>query len=102
MDILKFCNDKKIKLLVYIPPLRNDTSPPYEIDAYNHFKKEVEKDALANNAVFVNLENLVAANYWGHKGSTTGSGTEIDFMHFQEPGHKLLADTVFKLIKNDF
>lgn len=102
LDILKFCNDKKIKLLVYIPPLRNDTSPPYEIDAYNHFKKEVEKDALANNAVFVNLENLVAANYWGHKGSTTGSGTEIDFMHFQEPGHKLLADTVFKLIKNDF
>ena len=62
----------------------------------------MEKDALANNAVFVNLENLVAANYWGHKGSTTGSGTEIDFMHFQEPGHKLLADTVFKLIKNDF
>lgn len=99
LDILKYCQYKNIKLVVYIPPIRNDVEPPYDMMAYKEFKTSVEKDVLANKAVFVNLENLVPAQYWGTKGSTTGKGSEIDFMHFQEPGHKLLANAIFQICK---
>lgn len=97
LDILNYCNKNNIQLLLYIPPLRNDVEPPYDMNAYNAFKKDVEKDAGTKHARFVNLENLVPAKYWGQKGSTSGSGVEIDFMHFQSTGHKLLADTMYKL-----
>lgn len=99
LDIFKYCQAKNIELIVYIPPIRNDVEPPYDMKAYAGFKKEVEKDVLASHAIFMNLENLVAAKYWGTKGSTSGTGSEIDFMHFQEPGHKLIADTIFQRCK---
>ena len=99
LDIFKYCQAKNIELIVYIPPIRNDVEPPYDMKAYAGFKKEVEKDVLASHAIFMNLENLVAAKYWGTKGSTSGTGSEIDFMHFQEPGHRLIADTIFQRCK---
>lgn len=104
--ILKFAKDKKIQLIIYIPPIRNDVAPPYEPEAYSLFKRDVMKDAKDKNAIFLNLENLVPAKYWGQKESTNGnSETELDFMHFQEAGHMLIADTIYKVlksIKNDF
>ena len=38
------------------------------------------------------------------KKASTGlnSSTEIDFMHFQGPGHIILSDKVEEFIKNDF
>lgn len=98
LDIFKYCQAKKIELIVYIPPIRNDVEPPYDMKAYAAFKNSVDKDAHSYRAKFLNLENLVAAKYWGTKGSTSGTGVEIDFMHFQEPGHRLLADTIYKEI----
>ncbi|MFT3679158.1 MAG: hypothetical protein QM791_02725 [Ferruginibacter sp.] len=102
-NILQYCADKKIMLLVYIPPVRNDVPLPYDITAYTNFKNDVEKECRLYGAKFINLENIVPAKYWGVKSSTssfTGEG-ETDFMHFQEPGHRLLADTIFKTLTSN-
>ena len=99
-DILQYGRDRKIPVLVYIPPLRNDVSPPYNVNEYNSYKKSVEKDANLNGAFFINLENLVPAKWWGIKASTSfDRSEEIDFMHFQQEGHRLIADTIYKTLK---
>jgi hypothetical protein len=99
LNIIKFCKDKSIQLIVYIPPLRNDVLPPYNLNEYNDFIQKVKKDCVAPNVTFLNLGNLVPDKFWGVKqGTSFGKETEIDFMHFQETGHKLIADTIFKTI----
>ena len=98
-QILRYCKDEGIKLYIYIPPIRNDVSLPYDLTEYAAFKTNLEKDINSFGHHFINLENLVPAKYWGMKESTNSfGGGEIDFMHFQEAGHKLLADTMFQVI----
>ena len=38
-DILNLAQKNKVKVLVYIPPLRNDVKIPYDISEYSKFKK---------------------------------------------------------------
>lgn len=101
-DITRYCSDRGISLYIYIPPIRNDIPPPYDIGGYNGFKEGVRQECVKNKATFLNLENIVPAKYWGKKGTTTfGVGEEIDFMHFQEPGHHLIADTILTILVNN-
>ncbi len=101
-NLLRYCREKGIQLLIYIPPIRNDVAIPYDLNAYTTFKEQVKADCLASGATFLNIENLIDNKYWGMKkstGSFNGKG-EVDFMHFQERGHQLIADTIFKTIAN--
>ncbi len=101
LNIIKFCRDQNIHLVVYVPPIRNDVTQPYDLNGYSEFKARVEKDCRAGSADFINLEALVPAKYWGNKIATSvGEDEEIDFMHFQQPGHKLIADTISRIILN--
>ena len=102
-NITRYCADREINLYIYIPPIRTDISPPYDVGDYDSFKKGVRLECVKSKATFLNLENIVPAKYWGKKGSTSfGNGGEIDFMHFQEPGHHLMADTILKTLVNKF
>ena len=68
----------------------------YNKEQYKLFKKEVKTIAQKNGAHFINLENLVPADYWGTKNTTTlGEKQELDFMHFQSKGHQLLAERLY-------
>jgi len=99
LNMLKFCKDHQLPLIIYIPPLRNDVSPPYNLTEYNNFKAQVIHDCETSNVICLNLENLVPVQYWGVKqGTSFGGGTEIDFMHFQQGGHQLIADTIYQTI----
>lgn len=80
---------KNIPVLLYIAPIRQDKPIPYELDEYARWKEQVSKIAKKHNAVFMNLEKLVPAEYWG-----SYVGDEIDFMHFQGIGHKMVADAL--------
>jgi len=98
--ILKSSAERDIKVILYIAPLRNDVNVPYDLNEYDKFKVEIRSIADEFNIGFVNLEKLVPGEYWGTKGSTTTSGVqEIDFMHFQANGHKLLGDAVYSEIQ---
>ncbi|MET0082801.1 MAG: hypothetical protein ABW079_07280 [Sedimenticola sp.] len=86
-----------VKVLVYVVPLRNDVKIPYDPSQYQYFKKDIRDIADSHDARFINLETLVPSKFWGTKNSTTvGGNQELDFMHFQAEGHRLLADALFE------
>ena len=95
-DILNLALDNKVEVLVYIPPIRSDIKIPYELTEYNNFKKEIKDIAEEYKIHFTSLENLVPSEFWGKKASTSLRGeSEVDFMHFQAEGHRLLAEAIF-------
>lgn len=102
-DILMLALKNKIEVLVYIPPIRNDIKIPYDIMEYNNFKKEIKDIAEEHKVYFTSLENIVAPEFWGTKASTSLIGKEeVDFMHFQAEGHRILAEAIFLEIKKIF
>jgi lysophospholipase L1-like esterase len=97
--ILIAASQSGIEAFVYIAPLRNDVEAPYDAGEYAAFKREVEELAARRGAAYANLESTVPGEFWGMKDSTDASGKlEFDFMHFQAPGHALLAEAIENLI----
>jgi hypothetical protein len=101
--ICSYCNEKGIRLLMYIPPIRDDAEQPYVKEEYEHFKNDI---GIYNEKFGFSLlvsENVVPAKYWGLKLSTSmgEEKMEIDFMHFQDPGHKRLADTIYRKLNTE-
>lgn len=95
-DILKLALENKLEVLVYIPPIRNDIKIPYNLDDYKNFKIEIKNITEKNNYRFISLENIVPSKFWGEKASTNlKKEKEVDFMHFQSNGHRLLAKSLF-------
>ena len=81
--------------MAYIAPLRSDAERPYIAAEYEAFKQDTAAIAAEAGARFLDLEPLVPNEFWGQKDSTSLDGAaEIDFMHFQSPGHELLARTI--------
>jgi hypothetical protein len=103
-EILALAKNNQIRTFVYIPPLRDDYSRPYDMTEYNNFKAEIKALTVANMANFSDLESLVPNRLWGMKGSTgfnADSEVELDFMHFQMGGHEILANKMFSLISDE-
>lgn len=94
--ILDLAGERGIDVLVYVVPLRNDVKVPYDLEEYAAFKAEMATLADRPGVRFANLEDLVPADLWGAKAATTlGGGEELDFMHFQAGGHRLLAAALY-------
>jgi hypothetical protein len=91
-SMLRRARASGVRVIAYVSPLRSDAPRPYNASEYAAFKADVERIARSYQAVFLDLENLVPNRYWGSKDGTSMDGTpEIDFMHFQFDGHRLLA-----------
>jgi hypothetical protein len=102
-DILNLALDNKVEVLVYIPPIRNDIKIPYDILEYENFKKEIKDIAGEYKVNFISFENLVPPEFWGKKKSTSlKDEDEVDFMHFQAEGHRLLAKAMYLEISKIF
>lgn len=98
--ILRLSKKYSIKTLLYIPPIRDDVPLPYDTRQYSTFKEELFQMAGQYDAQCVNLESIVSPEYWGFKeGTSLGVAVEIDYMHFQAHGHKLLADAIVNLLE---
>jgi hypothetical protein len=97
--LLKRAHEDGIPVLVYIVPLRTDVRIPYAEREYQAFKPELEELVHKYDDQFADLETLVEGKLWGAKDSTSLSGkTELDFMHFDSEGHRLLAEAIGELI----
>lgn len=89
-----------VRVLLYIVPLRDDGEIPYEQKEYQGFKGEMMVLAKNKKIAYKDLEHLVPSQYWGAKASTSmKEELEIDFMHFQAQGHKLLADSLYQVLE---
>lgn len=99
--IVKYCKANNIPLLIYIPPIRHDVPVPYELADYYSFKKNVADVSKSAGMSFLNLEYLVPGAYWGYvrPGSMLDENSGLDFMHFKQRGHQLIADTIFNTLK---
>lgn len=97
--ILNLAQQHGIRVLSYITPIRHDVGIPYDPEEYRRFKDELAVISNRYGSALSNLEDLVPAEYWGVKASTSMNGSgEIDFMHFQAEGHRILASHLFRLI----
>lgn len=93
--ILEEATNNEINVLLYIAPIRNDVTIPYNQEEYLSLKNEIKNIAKELDIKYVNLENTVPNELWGLKDSTNNSDkVEIDFMHFQYPGHIIFSNTL--------
>lgn len=86
-EIFSNFRGRGIPVLAYIAPIRQDHALPYDLAEYEAWKVEVGALARLYDVRFLNLEELVPERFWG----TVPANDDVDFMHFQEEGHKLLA-----------
>ncbi len=95
-SLLGIARANAVQVLLYIPPLRLDVSPPYDMESYRQFKSQMEHlQDRWSHVHFLDLDSIVPGKYWGMKDSTSLWGTlEYDFMHFQYEGHSLLMDAL--------
>jgi hypothetical protein len=82
-----------VPLKAYIAPIRNDVQLPYPPEDYAKWKEDVQRLAAQHGFSVVNLENLVPNPVWG-----SIKGDDVDFMHFQGPGHKLVAEALTPIV----
>ena len=95
-SLIQITKENKIKLIIYNVPIRNDVKIPYDNEHYSKFKKDLINISNKNSLKFLNLEMIVPNNLWGKKISTTISKKkELDFMHFKEQGHEILAKSLY-------
>ncbi|MEQ1831181.1 MAG: hypothetical protein ABL921_34865 [Pirellula sp.] len=94
--LLELAQDLKVEVLLYIPPLRQDVEPPYDLMQYSEFKEQIQKlSHLYDNVRFLDLDGIVPGQFWGMKDSTNLFGrSEYDFMHFQYEGHVKLLEAL--------
>lgn len=93
-DILEDYKARRIPVVLYIAPIRQDKQLPYDQEEYRQWKEEVSSLSRAEGARLINLETLVPPGYWG-----SYHGNDVDFMHFQGPGHKMVAEALAPHVK---
>lgn len=97
--ILQQANARNINVLLMIPPIRQDVETPYIDKEYDAFKKQVNELAVGNSVNVLDVDQLVAGEFWGHTDPIQlFSDRGYDFMHFQAEGHRILADTLEQYI----
>lgn len=96
--LIKDAKKNGIKLFLYVPPIRNDVIIPYNPNEYNIFKSQLQiiKNMYPNTVYLKDYDNIIPGKYFGLKASTNfgKEKKELDFMHFQFIGHKILFDSL--------
>lgn len=93
-ETLELMRERGVRCLVYVAPTRWDVEPPYELPAYETWKREVATMCRKYGCVFADVDRLVPAEHWGFY-----EGKELDFMHFTHEGHVLLGRKLAELSK---
>lgn len=92
--ILASAKRVNVPVLAYIAPIRNDVPLPYDERAYGKWIGDVEAKAQREQFTFLNLEKIVPNAQWGSIVSDN-----IDYMHFQGAGHKILAEHIWPVVQ---
>ncbi|RPI42580.1 MAG: hypothetical protein EHM59_17510 [Betaproteobacteria bacterium] len=92
--LLSDCRARGIPVVVYIAPIRHDLPLPYDAREYSAWKTRLQTLVHEHHARLLNLESLVPPQYWG-----TQQGDQIDFMHFQGSGHRLVAEALNPVLR---
>lgn len=87
-ELMEMARRHGATVIVYVAPIRWDVEPPYELAQYEAWKPTLEQLCAAHGAHYLDLDRLVPDDLWG-----TSAG-DIDFMHFQGEGHRILGERI--------
>lgn len=93
--LLNNAQARNIRVVVYIQPIRQDIPIPYDRAEYEAWKRDLAVMVPQHGATLLNLESLVPGSEWGVFDSTVG----VDFMHFRNQGHKLVAEALVPYVR---
>ena len=83
------------KVILIIPPLRQDIKYPYDIEEYKNFKLDLREIAKESTITIIDIDDIIDGKYWGFAASTQlFKEKDFDFMHFQAKAHQIFADTL--------
>lgn len=92
-ELLEVAAAHQVRVLVYVVPLRWDPEPPYDLEQYRAWKQDLPRGVAAHGAQFADYDDLVVGRLWG-----LHHGANVDFMHFQGEGHRILGREVARKI----
>lgn len=92
--ILAEARERQIKVLLYLPPYRQDISGPYLDADYALLKTELARLARQYDVRYVNLDDVVPGPEWGLFVDTVLGIKDYDFMHFTGEGHRRHASAI--------
>lgn len=93
--LLSDARERGIRTIMYIQPIRQDLPIPYDRSEYEDWKRELSALAPKYGATLLNFETLVPGSDWGVADTTVG----VDFMHFRNQGHKLVATALLPYVR---
>ena len=93
--IIEQAKKNNTKVILIIPPLRQDIKYPYDKEEYQKFKLEIKKIAKESVVTYINIDNIIDGKYWGYAASTQlFKEKDYDFMHFQAEAHQIFSDSL--------
>ncbi|MEK6542453.1 MAG: hypothetical protein AABZ45_10085 [Pseudomonadota bacterium] len=93
-DYLNDLRARGVRVLLYVPPYRQNVSGPYIEGDYAAFKHDLAAMATRNGADYADLDAIVPGPEWGMVTDSLFGFQEYDFMHFTGDGHRRLADAL--------
>lgn len=83
-----------VRVMLYVPPYRQNVSGPYVEGDYAAFKSELAAMATRNGVDYADLDAVVPGPEWGMVTDSLFGFQEYDFMHFTGYGHRRLAASI--------
>lgn len=93
-DYLNDLRARGVRVLLYVPPYRQNVSGPYIEGDYAAFKHDLAAMATRNGADYADLDAIVPGPEWGMVTDSLFGFQEYDFMHFTGDGHRRLAAAI--------
>ncbi|MEQ1689402.1 MAG: hypothetical protein ABL874_12590, partial [Sphingopyxis sp.] len=90
-DYLADLRARGVRVLLYVPPYRQNVSGPYVEADYAQFKRDLAGAAARHGADFADLDAIVPGPEWGMVTDSLFGFREYDFMHFTGAGHRRLV-----------
>lgn len=98
-SILKDANDRGVRVLLYIPPYRQDIEGPNVAAEYAMLKRDVEVLAKKYKSNFVDIDNIVPGEEWATVVDTVFGTEDYDFVHFTADGHRRHAEALDAVLR---
>jgi len=98
VDIITITKIKNIRLVLYNPPQPPSNSSFYDDIEYSTFLCHLKKLSQKNNFEFYDFTNIIPKSSWL---KNPNKETYLDYMHFDEEGHKILANEIHNIIINN-
>jgi hypothetical protein len=99
--IMEIARANNIRVVPYLAPIRNDVERPFTTADYQRFVADLRAIMARQDTPLLDFSELIPGRYWGQRPATQlGSAGEIDFLHFQAPGHALLGRKLYDVLSD--